>query len=141
MKILFATDGSPRALSALGSLADRLDWFREGAELTLLNVHFPLPYRRAAAWAGKQALAQYYDEEIDATLQSSIDELTRRGIPFKIEKRVGEPAGTIVATANEGRYDMIALGCQGHTALASLMLGSVTIKVLAEAAVPVLLLR
>ena len=104
-------------------------------------MHFPLPYRRAAAWAGKQALAQYYDEEIDAALQSSIEELTRRGIAFKVDKRVGEPAPTIVATANEGHFDMIALGCQGHTALASLMLGSVTIKVLAEASIPVLLLR
>ena len=56
-------------------------------------------------------------------------------------KRVGEPAPVIVKAAHEGAFDLIAMGTQGHTALATLMLGSVSAKVLAESAVPVLLLR
>jgi nucleotide-binding universal stress UspA family protein len=68
-------------------------------------------------------------------------ELTRRGIAHRIEKRVGEPAPTMVAAAEEGRFDLIALGTQGHSALENLMLGSVAIKVLAHASTPVLLLR
>ena len=54
---------------------------------------------------------------------------------------IGEPAPMIVKSAREGAFDMIGMGTQGHTALATLMLGSVSAKVLAESAVPVLLLR
>ena len=141
MKILFATDGSAHALAALTKLIGHLDWFRDQVELTVINVHPALPYRRAAGWAGKDAIAKYYEEESDAALKPSVDELTHRGIPHTAAKRVGEPAPVIVKTAREGAFDMIAMGTQGHTALATLMLGSVSAKVLAEAPVPVLLLR
>jgi nucleotide-binding universal stress UspA family protein len=141
MKILFATDGSAHALAALKTLIDRLDWFREQVDLTLINVHPALPYRRAAAWAGKDAIAKYYEEEGEAALKPSVDELMRRGIAHKTDKRVGEAASTIIAAARKGAFDLIAMGTQGHTALATLMLGSVSAKVLAGSSVPVLLLR
>jgi nucleotide-binding universal stress UspA family protein len=141
MKILFATDGSAIALSALKSLIDRFDWFREPIDLMLVTVHPSLPYRRAASWAGKDSIAKYYEEESDAALKPSIEELTRRGIAYRTEMRVGDAAPMICATAREGSFDLIALGTQGHTALGTLMLGSVSAKVLTEAPVPVLLLR
>lgn len=141
MKILFATDGSVIALSALKSLVDRFDWFRGPIDLTLVTVHLALPYRRAAAWAGKDAIAQYYEEESEVALKPSIDELERRGIAHRTEMRVGDAAPMICATAREGGFDLIAMGTQGHTALGTLMLGSVSAKVLTEAPVPVLLLR
>ncbi|MEP7276711.1 MAG: universal stress protein, partial [Betaproteobacteria bacterium] len=92
MKILFATDGSPPALAALRSLAERRDWFVGTMELTILTVHHAIPFKRAAAWAGHDALQKYYDEEGDAALASSAAELAARGVPFTAEKRVGEPA-------------------------------------------------
>jgi|SRR5690242_15946105 len=141
MKILFATDGSAIALSALKSLVDRFEWFRGPIELTLVTVHPALPYGRAASWAGKDAMAQYYEEESHAALKSSVEELTRRGIAHRTEMRVGDVAPMICATAREGAYDLIAMGTQGHTALGTLMLGSVSAKVLTEAPAPVLLLR
>ena len=49
--------------------------------------------------------------------------------------------GSPHALAAEQRYDLIAMGTHGHTALANLVLGSVATKVLATAPVPVLLLR
>ena len=141
MKILFATDGSPIALSALKNLIDRFDWFRGPVDLTLVTVHPALPYGVAAAWVGKVAVAQYYEEESAAALKPSVDELTRRGIAHRTEMRVGEAAPMICATAREGGFDLIAMGTQGHTALGTLMLGSVSAKVLTQASVPVLLLR
>ena len=141
MKILFATDGSANALAALRSLCDRLRWFRDKVELTVLNVHFPVPYKRAAAWAGKDAVDRYYDEESDAAIAPAVVELERRGIAHTIEKRVGDPAASIVAAAVEGRFDLIALGTKGRGAFESLLTGSVEIKVLAQASTPVLLLR
>jgi nucleotide-binding universal stress UspA family protein len=141
MKILFATDGSPIALSALKSLVDRFDWFRGPVDLTLVTVHPALPYRRAASWVGKDAIAKYYEEEGEEALRPSIDELTQRGIAHHTEMRVGEAAPMVCATAREGGFDLVVMGTQGHTALGTLMLGSVSAKVLTESPVPVLLLR
>ena len=141
MKILFATDGSSCAQRALNSLADRLRWFHGSVELTLLNVHPPVPYKQAAAWAGKEALESYYAEEGAAALKPAADELTARAVPHRLDKRVGEPAPVIVQAAKEGQFDLIAMGTHGHTALENLVMGSVATKVLAHAPVPVLLLR
>jgi len=141
MKILFATDGSEPALAALKSLLDRRGWFAGEFELTVLTTHHVMPFKRAAAWAGHDALKKYYDEEGDAALAPAIAELKARGIAFKAEKRVGEPATTIVAAGVEGGYDLLALGAQGHSAFAHLMLGSIAAKVVAASRIPVLLLR
>jgi nucleotide-binding universal stress UspA family protein len=141
MKILFATDGSDAALAALKSLVERRGWFTGSFELTVLTVHYAMPFKRAAAWAGHDALKKYYDEECDAALAPAVAELSARGIAFRTEKRVGEPAATIVATGVDGGYDLLVLGAQGHSALAHLMLGSVAAKVVASSKTPVLLLR
>jgi len=141
MKILFATDGSAAARAALTSLTARRAWFRGDVALTLLTVHLAIPFKRAAAWAGHDVLQKYYDDEGDATLAPAIAALSAEGVPFDTIKRVGEPAPTIVAVAGEGGYDLVAMGAQGHSALAHLMLGSVATKVVATSSVPVLLLR
>lgn len=141
MKILFATDGSPFALGALTSLVGKLDRFREPLEILLLNVHPPLPYRGAASWAGKEAIARYYDEEGEAALADSRKLLEARKVTFTATKTVGEPAQGIVAYAGAAGCDFIAMGTQGHGALSNLVMGSVTTKVLALATFPVLLLK
>ncbi|HEY5862740.1 MAG TPA: universal stress protein [Casimicrobiaceae bacterium] len=141
MKVLFATDGSAPALAALKSLLDRRAWFAGEIELTVLTAHHVMPFKRAAAWAGHDALKKYYDEECDASLAPAVALLTERGVAFKTEKRIGEPATTIVAAGVDGGYDLLALGAQGHSAFVHLMLGSVAAKVVAASRIPVLLLR
>ncbi len=141
MKILFATDGSACALSALSTLADHLDRFREPIKVLVLHVHPPLPYPNAAAWVGKETIARYYSEEGEAALADSRGLLAARDVTFETVRMVGEPAQTIVAHAETAACDLIAMGTQGHGALANLVLGSVTTKVLALATIPVLLLK
>jgi nucleotide-binding universal stress UspA family protein len=141
MKILVAVDGSPAALSALERLVGKFGYFRGAPRLTLIHVHLPIPYKAAAAWAGKEVVARYYSEESDAALAPARELLDARGIPFEVEKHIGNPAEVIVARAMEGDFDMIAMGTHGHTALASLVMGSVAMRVVATSTVPVLLMR
>src|ERR1700740_3533158 len=112
MKILFATDGSASALAALKSLLDRRAWFAGEFEITVLTAHHAMPFKRAAAWAGHEALQKYYDDEGDAALAPAVAELTTRGVKFRTEKRIGEPAATIVAAGVEGKHDLLAMGAQ-----------------------------
>lgn len=141
MKILFATDGSASALTALESLLRHEDWFAARPDITLVHVHPPIPYGMAARVVGKRTVEEHYAEESSAALAPCRQALDRRGILYDAHALVGDPAEQIVSYARDHRYDCIALGVHGHNALASLMLGSVAQKVGADAAVPVLLLK
>ena len=141
MKILFAVDGSARALAALETLVANFVHFREAPRITLIYVHPALPYGAAATWVGKDAVQRYYDDESDAALASASDALTARGIAFDVDKRIGDPAVEIAKCGEEGAFDLIALATHGHTALANLVMGSVATGVVARSKVPVLLLK
>lgn len=141
MKILFATDGSSAALAALESLLRHESWFAARPEITLVHVHPPIPYGMAAAWVGRKTMNEFYAEESAKALEPARAALDRHGAPYAFEARVGEPASEIVARARDGGFDCIALGTHGHTALATLMLGSVAQKVLTQSTVPVLALK
>jgi nucleotide-binding universal stress UspA family protein len=47
----------------------------------------------------------------------------------------------IASRAASGGFDLVVMGSRGHSALASLLLGSVTMQVLARCNVPVLIVR
>jgi nucleotide-binding universal stress UspA family protein len=141
MKILFATDGSPAALAALESLLRHGDWFATRPELTLAHVQPPIPYGMAAGWVGHKTVNDFYGEESAKALKPAREALDRHGIAYSVEMRVGDPAKEIVGMARDGRFDAIALGTHGQTALASLMLGSVAQKVIALSTVPVLVFK
>jgi nucleotide-binding universal stress UspA family protein len=141
MKILFATDGSPAALAALRTLVARLAWFRDVPQLTVLHVHPPIPYGLAARWVGKQAIAEYCAEESAKVLAGAKELLDQQGIAYQTHALVGDAPNEIVAYARAQGFDCVALGTRGHTALASVVLGSVAQKVIALATVPVLTLK
>jgi len=141
MKILFAVDGSSQSLAALETLVKSFVYFRETPSLTLIYVHPPVPYKGAAAAVGRDAIQRYYDEEAEAALAGARDALTAHGIAFDVEKGVGIPAEEIVKRAEEGQFQMIAMGTHGHTALANLVMGSVATGVVARSKIPVLLAK
>jgi nucleotide-binding universal stress UspA family protein len=141
MKILIAVDGSVPSLAAVTAFAERASWFRATPEITLLHAQPPIPYKAAAAFAGREAVASYYAQESDAALEGAVKLLQGGGIAFAIEKCVGEPADEIVSRAEAGAFDLIVMGTHGHTALANLVMGSVASKVLARSKVPVLFMK
>src|SRR3954463_13843595 len=146
MKILVGVDGSPQSLAALDSFTKHLRWFRESAASStklwrcfgesapfpLLSPPPPLPYQRAVSWAGHEAVHAYYDEESEEALTPARKLLTDLGIPFSVEKRVGDAAEEIVGCAAAGQFDLVVMGTHGRTSLANLVLGSVATKVLAS---------
>ncbi|HTQ02012.1 MAG TPA: universal stress protein [Casimicrobiaceae bacterium] len=141
MKILFPTDGSEAASAALRSLLPRLAWFATAPQLALVNVHPALPYARAVAWAGKEAVHRYYDEEGAAAIAPAEAVLAQGRVAFERVLRIGEAAHEIVRFADEWHADLIAMGRHGHSALRVMVMGSVTQKVIATSPVPVLLVE
>ncbi len=138
MKILVPVDGSAASLRALAYVVSHASMFTP--DISLMHVHLPLPSGKATSWVGKDAVQAYYDEESDAALKPAIDQLAKSGVKAEVIKRVGDPGAEIASMAASG-FDLIVMGNKGRTALGNMFMGSVATRTVAEASVPVLLVK
>lgn len=146
MKILIAVDGSPYTAKAVNHIASNLKWFKGTPELHLLHVQPPLPggtfVNRVQSMKGSMNVDDHYQEEAQAVLSPVADFLDERSIPFEGAYVVSrDTASEITRYAKEQKIDLIVMGSHGHGALAGIVMGSVTQKVIAEFSVPVMILR
>jgi nucleotide-binding universal stress UspA family protein len=132
--ILVALDGSPDADAALRhaiSLARD-----QHARVTLLTVG-PSPNRTAAVGAAAPP------DLIDVHQSILRDALTvipeDVGVTTRLER--GDAAETILRVAEQDQHDLIVMGSHGHSRFHRALLGSVSERVLAASATPVLLMR
>jgi nucleotide-binding universal stress UspA family protein len=140
MKILVPVDGSKYSRAAIEFIASRATLIGADPEVELLNVQLPVPVR-AGRLIGKEAVTSYYDDESKKALRGSLTTLKRAGLTATSGYAVGHPAEEIARRADDTDVDLIAMGSHGHGALASLLLGSVTLGVLGRTRKPLLLLR
>ena len=140
MKILLAVDGSTYTQKMLAYLTSHQEMLGAGHEYSIITVQPLLPPRARAA-LGKDVVEQYYDEEATKILVPVQDFLKSRGVQVQSISKVGPIADTIIKEAQEGKFDMIAMGTHGHGTLGRLVMGSVSSQVLAGCTIPVLLIR
>ncbi len=140
MKVLVAIDGSPSSLRAIQYVTKHGEVFGVTPDITLIAVHLPVPSQRAKALIGKEIVDQYYSDESDAALAGALAHLKMAGKTAKVLKVVGDPGQEIAKAANDG-FQMIVMGTHGRTALGNLVMGSVSMRTLAESMVPVLLVK
>jgi len=142
--ILLATDGSSASGPAV-RLAVTLAR-EQNARLTAVYVVDPYPYMGLGE-TNPMGLNAYLSAARDhaAVAHAKVEALCSAGKPpVALELRLIEDAGAaagILQTARDEGADLIVIGSHGHGALRKIMLGSVTTRVLAEAAVPVLVVR
>jgi len=74
----------------------------------------------------------------DKELARKQQEVETFGLRARRRVKVGAPAATIVAEAQEARADLIVMGTHGRTGLSHLLLGSVAEAVIRKAPCPVL---
>lgn len=67
--------------------------------------------------------------------------LEAAGIPCEWSVELGDPAETILRVAGDSACDMIVIGSHGLGAISSMLLGSVAMKVVSQAKMPVLLVK
>ncbi len=141
MKVLVPVDDSECALRAVEFAGRKLRPGGETAQIHLLTVHPPIPYPRAVAVIGHERAQEYYEEEGRAALKAAQASLNRDGIAYTARIRVGDPGPTIVDYAAEIGADLIVMGTHGRSALGSLVMGSVAMKVVQLAKAPVVLVK
>ncbi len=140
MKILLAVDGSAYSKKMLAYLSTHEALLSPQHDYTIFTVQPELPPRARAA-VGKEVVQAYYAEECESILSPVAQFLTRHGINAKSSWKAGHAGECIAKLAEDGEFDLLVMGSHGHSALANLVMGSVTTQVLAHCKVPVLLVR
>jgi nucleotide-binding universal stress UspA family protein len=134
-KVLWATDGSEAADKAL-ALARTLAGESGGEMLVVHCTEFTLPGK-----AGGRFPVNANEDELKEKVQRQVDELSQEGIrsTLRLETAaLGGAAHVIAEIAGEDGAEVIVVGTRGHTALAGLLVGSVTQRLLHIAPCPVL---
>lgn len=140
MKILLAVDGSKFTKKMLAYLATHADLLNPANNYTVFTSPTLLPPRVQTA-VGKPVVTSYYIEEAQKVIDPVCKFLLRHGINAKSSFKPGPAGAAIAKFAQDGKFDLVVMGSHGHTALANLVMGSVTTQVLAHCSVPVLLVR
>ena len=140
MKILVPVDGSPFTKRMLAYLAAHDEWLGEAHAYTLLYVAPAVP-ARAASVIDKDLLKSYYVEEAEKVFKPIRSFFAKQKLKADFVAKVGPAADTIATAATKGKFDLLMMGSHGHGLLGSLVLGSVTTRVMAQCGVPVLIVR
>ena len=140
MKVLLSHDGSECSDRAVKFVASTLSKQVNNLRLTLVYVDVPM-LDRVAAVLGEETVARIHRGNTDFALKGARARLKRASIAFEESRFIGNVAGHIVALAEKGKFDVVVMGSHGRTALKNLLLGSVTTQVMAQSAVPVLVVR
>jgi len=140
MRILLAVDGSAVGATLVRRVAKLAKELAAPAELHVLTV-VPRLSKAAEKEFGKAGPERYYDRQAEAALEPLRPLLKRTRLAWVEHKAIGEAVPTILAEAKAAKADLIAIGSHGKGAIKSLLLGSVTQKVVALSPVPVLVVH
>jgi nucleotide-binding universal stress UspA family protein len=143
--ILIPTDGSERSQRAVEA---GLRLAREtGAQVTAYHAADPAPHLHYADGfaAGAAVLRELAERQREAALRhlEPFERAAREaGVKFRtVIDTAGNPDEGIVEAARKGECDLIVMASHGRSGMASVLLGSVTQKVLAHAKIPVMVTR
>lgn len=81
------------------------------------------------------------EDEIEMDVRRQVDALRARGVPTElsvVSAVVGGPANVLAGIARKAGADVIVIGTRGHRQIASLIIGSVTHRLLHMTPCPVL---
>lgn len=140
LKILLPVDGSDASNQAIKDFIQLLDCYKEMPEIHLLNVQLPL-HGNVSLFIDSESIAQYHQDEGMERLRVARKLMDEAEVSHQFHIIVGEPADVIVAFAKEKLFDRIVIGPRGVGAIKSLLLGSVTNKVVQLSTIPILLIK
>jgi len=142
MRVLLAVDGSKCSLQGVKNLIAHARWYRTKPHVELVNVRPLLPYeRRVSHVLGAEEVRRYYRQEGEKALAGAKKLLDAASINYRTHISIGSAADTIAKAAKDLRCDLIMMGTHGRTLAGQVVLGSVALKVLQTAGVPVQLVR
>ncbi len=139
-KALVPVDGSPNSDRAVRHVI-ALAGICPSIEVTLLNVQAEIDEWEVRRFLKKEEIEAMQESKGGDALESARALLDAAGIRYTPMVLIGPAAETITRTALEQNCDGIVMGTRGLGAVESIVLGSVTNKVIHLADVPVTLVK
>ncbi len=148
-KVLFATDFTPYALSALRYVIKLKEAGTE--EVVVIHVVENVTLEamvESCIWSKEDV--KKCEQEIEETVVSQVKEklegikkeLEEHGLRVKTVVKIGKPAVKIVETAKEEGVSLIVIGSHGKSRMEEVLIGSVAENVVRHASnIPVLIVR
>lgn len=138
-KILFAVDTSTHAKAAVPLVARFSK--SEAAPVVVLHVMLPVPHLLADEGGALVKLERELRLAGEELLSEFTDALKAEGVECTGRIEDGDVAEAIMRVCEEEKCGLIAMGARGQSGIKSLLLGSVSHKVLQLSHVPVLISR
>ena len=139
-KWLLPIDGSDTALHSVAWTIAHAAELRESPQVLLINVQAMLP-DDIGRFINAEAIRDFHLENGMSALARARDQLTAAGLAPELHVLMGNAAATITEFADSHGCTQIVIGTRGHSGLTGTLLGSVAMKVVHLARVPVLLVR
>jgi len=140
MKILLSVDGSAYTKRMLGYVAAHDEVFGAAHEYTALTVVPAVP-PHLRAYIDAATIESNYLAQANEVLSPVLRFAQQKGWNLTAQHVVGNAGDAIAEMATASKYELIVMGSRGHSALANVLLGSVTSRVLAQCDTPVLIVR
>ena len=137
-RILVAVDGSKPAERAVRHV---IGLAAAGMKLHVLVVNVQLEWAPAHSTEEKDEGRRLHAEAAEQATRRARALIKAAGIPYESIMRVGDEAEKIVALARARKCSQIAMGMRGLGAIARVVLGSVSLKTLQLAQVPVTIVK
>lgn len=140
MRILVAIDGSEPALDAV---RHALQLLRSGlrASFVLATVQEPVYLYERVLPPDADVLERVTGAVGGRALAGAASLFDAAGVPYEREIASGEPAPVLIELAHRHGCDAIVMGARGRGALRSALLGSVSQRVVQDAALPVTIVK
>jgi nucleotide-binding universal stress UspA family protein len=140
MKILVPVDGSEVSTHALKHAHDLAKRMARPATLVVVAVDeslFPGVERKI----GAEAARRLHEENFARMLAPARKALARSKVEHRMVEVVGEVSDSILRIAKKEKPDLVVMGSRGNGAIKGTLIGSVSLKVLNHATVPVTIVR
>jgi nucleotide-binding universal stress UspA family protein len=139
-KWLLPIDGSDTSLNAVRWVTGNSQALRQAPEIHLINVQAVLP-SDIGRFINAETIKEFHLENGMKALAAARDELVAAGLSPTLHVLIGDPAAGITDFAASHGCSQIVIGTRGHSGLTGTLLGSVAMKLVHHAKVPVLLVR
>ncbi len=141
MKILLPVDGSEYTRRMLAYIAAHDELLGSGHDYLAFTVVPAIP-AHAARYLDRGVLEEHYREQAEQVLEPVKAFAAQKGWKLRTAWKAGPVADTIAACAEAEKPELIVMGAHGHSAIGTMLLGSVTSGVLARCkTAPMLLIR
>lgn len=141
-RVLIPVDGSPCSLRAVELMIAKRGIYARPEELELHLVYVqPTFSSDVTQFVGHEQIEGFRHEETERALREARTLLDRAGARYSVHEGVGHVAEVVNQFAQSLQCDQITMGTHGRGALADLLLGSTTMKVIHLSKVPVLLVK